>query len=508
MRPSARAALVILVLLAGLLPAGAPAQQAIAGADEGIGTPNMEFVANLQFPADDRPQGSYAATDMDFATYRVNTAGRVLPPGAQGGTDRTFAFVGTALNGLQVVDVTDPTAPARVGVYDCRVSQADVFVFTQGPRTLLAYTLDAVAQNSPEGSDCHEDNGVTDPNARGTFLVDVTDPYAPQSVSFLEMRKGTHQTTVHPSGQYVYNSAAVVVTNRPGSIEVYDIRTPEAPVLVNELELLTGLDSHDMTFSADGSRLYSAALTQSLVIDTSDPANPAIIGRIVDPAVNIHHDAHRVTVDGALGERDYLLIGDELAGAAGNGFCPGGGVHVYDITGPLEAAPAKVGAFFSPDVRPAGLGVGETGEDLTCTAHVLQVHPEHQLITMAWYNGGVRVLDYSGLGELGGVGPQVGVGGQSITPGITEIAHHRFPDSSLWSAKVDEIAADGSFFVFGGDITRALDVWRFDPAAPGPDDGGRFLDPDQALAEALARPQTGLDAQYRTQCLLLGAQGA
>lgn len=58
----------------------------------------------------------------------------MLPPGAWGGTERVFAFVGTALNGLQIVDVTDPTAPERVGVYDCRVSQADVFVFEQGPR--------------------------------------------------------------------------------------------------------------------------------------------------------------------------------------------------------------------------------------------------------------------------------------------------------------------------------------------------------------------------------------
>jgi hypothetical protein len=503
------AAIAVASLLLGLLPTAATADDQVAGPDEGIGSDNMDFVANLQFPTDDRPDnGSFAATDMDFASYRMNSAGKLLPPNARGGSERDFAFVGTALNGLQVVDITDPENPERVAVYDCRVSQADVFTFEQGDRTLVAYSLDAVSQNSPEGSDCHEDNGITDSGERGTFIVDVTDPYNPESVSFLPMRKGSHQVTVHPSGEFVYNSAAVVVTTRPGSIEVYDIRTPEEPELVDEIELLTGLDSHDLTFNEDGTRLYSAAITHSFVIDTSDPTDNQIVGRIFDPAINIHHDAHKVTVDGALGERDYMLIGDELAGAAASGYCPGGGVHVYDITGPLEAAPVKVGAFFMPEVRPAGFG-GDTGEDLTCTAHVLRIHPDEELITMAWYNGGVRVLDYSGLGDLGGAGLQVGVGGESLTPGIQEVGHYRFPDSSLWSAKVHEIADDGSMYIFGGDINRAFDVYHFDADADGSAERGQFVDPDTATAKALTESSVAAPGNdYATACLLIGAEGA
>ena len=458
---------------------GAP----IAPAEDGEGSDNMEFITNLEFPVEVEG-GSFRATDLDFHTYRVNAQGKVLPPGARGGEEREFAFVGTALNGLQVVDITDREDPELVARYDCRISQSDVYVFEQGDRVLAAYSLDAVSQNQPEDSDCHVDNGVTDPDERGTFLIDVTDPSAPESVSFLPMRKGTHQVTVHPSGDYVYNSAAVVVTTRPGSIEVYDITDPGDPEIVDEIELTTGLDSHDLTFNEDGTRLYSAALTHSFVIDTSDPTDNEIVSRIFDPAINIHHDAHAVTVDTPYGERDFMFIGDELAGAIGTGTCPGGGVHVYDITGELEQAPVKVGAFFIPEVRSSG------GLE-TCTAHVLDIQEDEQLISIAWYNAGVRVLDFSGLADLGPAGLSLGLSpflGGSLTPGIQEVGHFRFPDSNLWSAKVPEVEEDGSFYIYGGDIDRSLDVFRYLADADAQEDGGRWVTPSVALSLA---PITG-----------------
>ncbi len=463
----------------------------IAEADEGEHSENMELIANLQFP-EEVGGGFYRATDLDFHTYRVSggESPKVLPPSARGGKERDFAFVGTALNGLHVVDITDRENPRHVTHYDCRISQSDVFVFEQADRVLAAYSLDTVAQNQPEGSACHEELGVTDSSERGTFLIDITDPYDPHAVSFLPMAKGTHQVTVHPSGEYVYNSAAVVVTTEPGYIEVYDIgdqATPEEPELVDEIELHTGLDSHDGTFNEDGTRFYSAALTHSFVIDTSDPRDNEIVGRIYDPAINIHHDAHAVTVDTVYGEREFMLIGDELAGAIGTGVCPGGGVHVYDITGDLEQAPAKVGAFFIPEVRVEPDPDASPLDQPTCTAHVLDIQEDEQLISIAWYNAGVRVLDYSGLAELGPQGVSFGIApflGGSLTPGIVEVGHYRLPDSNLWSAKVPEVEDDGSFYIYGGDITRTLDVFRFDATAPRQPDGGSWLNESEALAQA------------------------
>ena len=42
--------------------------------------------------------------------------------------------------------------------------------------------------------------------------------------------------------------------------------------------------------------------------------------------------------------------------------------------------------------------------DGTCTAHVFDIHEDEQVMTIAYYNGGVRVVDLSGLAgvALGG----------------------------------------------------------------------------------------------------------
>lgn len=86
------------------------------------------------------------------------------------------------------------------------------------------------------------------------------------------------------------------------------------------------------------------------------------------------------------------------------------------------------------------------------------MYPEHGLMTIAWYARGVRVVDISGL-----VGVSVGIPG---APGMTEVGHLYFDDSDTWSAKALRIEDDGSFWFFGNDINRGLDVYRFQ-AAPG-----------------------------------------
>jgi hypothetical protein len=509
------------LLLVGLLPGAAPAGEAVL--EPVSQTDNLEHVAQVEYPQ--FRSGSYRATDSDFLEFTAPEGwtppawgtletGLVDPRGegylapAEGET-RTFNLMGTRNNGLLITDITDPEQATVVSRWDCGINQADVFVFQQEAedgdvRQYAAFTLDATA-TVVAASECAttlSERGRPVSGRKGTFIADVTDPYRPQTVSFLPMAKGTHQVTVHPSGDYVYNSAAVLGStdvSRIGSIEVYDVSTPAEPRLVTELMLQTGLDSHDMTFSPEGDRLFVAALTHSLVIDTSDPADPQILTRIIDPSINIHHDAHRVSVGTPLGDRDYLLIGDELAGASGTGVCPGGGIHVFDITGPLELAPVKVGAFFIPDVR---LTPADVGGVQTCTAHVIQPLPGTTLLVVAWYNGGVRILDYAGLAGLGPVGVSVGVQGATVTPGIQEVAHSRFANSSLWSAKVHQISEDGSFYIFGGDMTRHLDIWKFTPEAAGSSGAGLWLTPRAAARRALDLGGPGLTGGYRPLCLL------
>ncbi len=154
-----------------------------------------------------------------------------------------------------------------------------------------------------------------------------------------------------------------------------------------------GTESHDITFNADGNRAYSAALSQTVIIDTTDPtATRRSISSFVDPTINVEHQADPITIDDPiLGERDFLIIEDEVVGASATAQCPNGGVHVYDITGDLERNPVKVGYWNIGARRP------DHSVNGSCTAHVFELHEEEQLMTIAFYNGGVRVVDLSGL---------------------------------------------------------------------------------------------------------------
>ena len=131
------------------------------------------------------------------------------------------------------------------------------------------------------------------------------------------------------------------------------------------------------------------------MLDTTDPRSPELISQIVDPTINVVHqsDPFRLTrPDGT--NRELLVITDERAGAAASVECPGGGLHVYDITGAKEQSPEKIGTWFIPTTQPQ--------DGATCTSHVLRIYPRQKMMTIAWYSQGVRVLDISGLATFEG----------------------------------------------------------------------------------------------------------
>ncbi len=187
------------------------------------------------------------------------------------------------------------------------------------------------------------------------------------------------------------------------------------------------------------------------MLDTSDPRHPELISKIVDPTINVVHqsDPFRVrTPAGTL--RELLVITDERAGAAASVECPGGGLHVYDVTGAKEKSPEKIGAWFIPTTQPQ--------DGATCTSHVLRIYPRQQMMTISWYSQGVRVLDISGLATYEG-SPTDTAFGDGI--GMKEVGHFVFPDSDSWSFKTNRIKRDGSFFGYSNDLVRGFDVFKF-----------------------------------------------
>ncbi len=377
---------------------------------------------------------------------------------------------------MHIVDVSKPASAKVVGVYDCGITQGDVQIFRQKDergKVFATYTSDTFGDGT---SKCYQDAAalgfdVLKPNGsgkNGTFIVDVTKPSSPKTVSFVEVTQGSHNMTVHPSGNWLYNSNSDLITSIEPAIEYFDISNPRVPFKAGELDLPPrpglGTESHDISFSDDGTRAYSAALSQGVIIDTTDPGAPVLLTSFLDPAINVWHQIEDVTV----GDRQFLIAEDEFAGAAGGPVCPSGGVHVYDITGDKASNPEKVGYWNIDDVG------AEADPLATCTAHVFQLHEDAQVMTIAYYTGGVRVVDFSDLASIS-------LGENNPAGGMKQIGYYQLEDADSWSAKTTPITRGKPFYLYGNDMARGLDIYKFDWEAEESASKGQWLTPAEAL---------------------------
>ena len=511
-----------IVLLAAALAASvafapvASSGSAVA-ADPGTGSDNFTLVENL--PHSDGGRGS----DIEFATFTyedvdaATAAGFTVDPAADAlpdepGIQKDIALAGTTGQRLYLYDVTDPANVYETAAYECPANQGDTQVFTRTEddgtvRTFTTYTVEDGGSALAATVACGQDAGLVMGQGTegglytGTFIIEITDPFAPRAVSFIDVVEGSHNGTVHPSGNYFYNSNSSLITEPvlgeglPG-IEYYDISDIENPERLGKLmlppvPLSLGTESHDITFDASGDRAYSAALSQGVIIDTTDPANPTILTSFVDPTIQVWHQSDPIDVDG----RRFLVVEDEVAGATGTGQCPNGGVHVYEVTPgtEFETVPVKVG-YWNIDEARVMAADGSASATYSCTAHVFRLHPEANVMTISYYNGGVRVVDLRGLVgvNLGANAPDaaVTVNGYGQDP-LTQIGFRRFADSNSWAAKSPRITVDEDgnledFTVFsnGG---RGLDVLAFDAddaeAAADAAASSRWLTPREAALQ-------------------------
>ncbi|HVE94741.1 MAG TPA: hypothetical protein VNB24_07445 [Acidimicrobiales bacterium] len=474
--PIAAAALLV------ALPATPPAE-----ATNGVHSANMTHVANVPYRF---------GSDLELTTLTADVG--------NGPEARDFVVAGSEGGGMRLIDVTDPTQPVVAQTFTCAAVQGDIQIFTRDGRTYAGYGIDNSGANL--GTKCFQDGLALPAQASrageapyGTFIIDITNPYVTSGpdrvrvVGWARLASGSHNTTVDPSGRWIYSSnqdlfPRLGVSSPRFQMEIFDLADLTNPTIATIVPLDTGVGTHDVTFSADGNRAYVAAITHTVIFDTTNKANPTQLGVILDPSVSIHHQADPVD----LGGRRFVVVSDELAGVlVGSRVCGGGGLHVYDVTGPLELAPVKVGYYGIPRVEPGG--------DTRCSSHVFRVYPEQNLMTIGWYGAGTRVLDVSGLvGVSAGVSPAVG----SVGAGIREVGSFFFPSGSTqsetWAAKVHHFDADGSAYIFANDYDRGLDVFRFDASAPPAPAVGTWLTGSTARA-AKAQPLVGTTA-YRPSC--------
>ena len=458
------------------VPASAVAQEEPPGDH----SPNMTYVKNIPYEARNGDVPNFG-TDQEFTKI--------------GG--KQYGLFGSYRNGMHIVDVTKPASAKVVGIYDCGITQGDVQIFRQKDergKVFATYTSDTYGDGT---STCYLDaerlgfdaiNDETAAGKNGTFIVDVTKPSSPQDRLVRPGRAGLAQHDRAPERQLALQlelgpdhlvRARDRVLRHLGPARSASRRASWRC----RRGRASGRSRTTSRSPTTATRAYSAALSQGVIIDTTDPGAPEIITSFLDPAINVWHQMEDVTV----GDRQFLIAEDEFAGAAGGPVCPSGGVHVYDITGDKVANPEKVGYWNIDDVG------AEADPLATCTAHVFQLHEDAQVMTIAYYTGGVRVVDFSDLASIS-------LGENNPAGGMKQIGYYQLEDADSWSAKTTAIERGEPFYVYGNDMARGLDIYQFDWEAEESASKGQWLTPAEALQRTLAAPQ--VDASYRLNCLL------
>ena len=444
-----------------------------------------------------------AANGLDLLAHQNKPAGFFDPanPGSFGFVNSDLSFQGNVaavgnFNGFQLYNISNPAAPALISAVVCPGGQGEVSIYGNLLFMSVEETrgrIDCGTQGAP---------GAVNPDRfRGVRIFDISNTAAPVQVAAVQTCRGSHTHTILKSPHddanlYVYvNGTAGVRSNlelagckalAPGTplstpqfdqelsqwrIEVIRVplAAPQNAAVVNTPRLMgdpatgqintlqnanpaplhpsgipwgpspTSDSCHDITVFPALDIAAGACEGNGLLIDISDPANPRRIEEVSDPNWAYWHGA-TFSNDGT-----KVIFTDEWGGgtaarcrAADIANGPSWGADaIYEIVdGQLE--------FRSYYKMPAAQTTTEN-----CVSHLpsLVPVPGRDIITQAWYQGGVSVVDFT----------------DAANP--KEIAFYdRGPISAtalvlggLWSSYYYNGA------IYGSEIARGFDVWGLTP---------------------------------------------
>lgn len=327
-------------------------------------------------------------------------------------------YVSGTNSGFYVVDISDPPNATVVGQL-----RSDAISYNRDV-DLLHYANRTVAVVAQSGT--------------GMTFIDVTDPTDPSILTEGFLGGGldadgsngnVHNMAVVPGTHVVYNSRSV---DTPG-VDIVDASDPEDP---ERVDVFGDLTCHDVTFWMDGDRAYCPGVRETQIWDVSDPAQPEVISRIYNPAIQIHHAAVPA------GNGSLLIILDEFAGSSGAAYgClahqeaggrgnadPVGAAWIYDISNEMAPVPLS---WIAPDA-PTDNGPGMA----PCTAHFGTTVEDRDLAVVGWRTAGTYLLDFS----------------DPVNPTFLDSFDE---DVETWEARYH----DG--FAYTGDTARGVDVVGF-----------------------------------------------
>jgi uncharacterized protein (DUF305 family) len=407
-------------------------------------------------------------------------------PGLLSFANSDLAFAGSLVivgnyHGFNAYDVTDPAAPQLVVSVVCPGGQGDVsiyrhllFMSVEQTRGRLDCGLQGVAERA------------SDARFRGIRIFDISDIRMPRQVAAVQTCRGSHTHTIvnDPGGEgtlYIYGSGSSSV--RPSeelaecsdanpaadpdtarfSIDVIAVplAAPEQARVVSRPRIFAdtrtgaiaglwrggdhGSDTqrtsetnhcHDITAFPELGLAAGACSGNGILLDVSDPVDPARIDQVVDPRFAYWHSA-TFNNDGT-----KVIFTDEWGGGT-QPRCRASDPSNWGANAIFEIVNRRL-QFRSYFKMPA-----IQTEQENCVAHngSLVPVPGRDIMVQAWYQGGISVFDFTDASQ------PVEIAFFDRGP----IDADQLIMGGYWSAYWH----DG--FIYGTEISRGLDVLRLLP---------------------------------------------
>lgn len=396
-----------------------------------------------------------AASDEKAPPFSENVEHVTTVPGSTGGhvaIEGKRMYVGAYGFGMRIFDISDPTAPTVIGEW------MPGFEGTSD----LGLRADAVPDAAVFGKRHIATLGGTSRHSSTTRteFLDVTDPANPELLAEFE---GPEEGEAHNGDIVDERKLWMPSGGSPlGGLRIFDMRPllakePQAPKLLfagdpvalweaspyrkgrpvgnpytHTHDITVYLDhkvringktkKRDIALLAEGGSYLGSGNTGSIVIvDISDPRQPAVLNRWMNDeghAIRYYHEAQFLD-----GDNSVMIVTDE---DLHNG-CNAGGVALVRVSPDLTTA-KKLSEWFIGAGTPAPV----------CSAHVFSTKGNYMY--MGSYNAGLQVIDLSNPAEPSKAG-------YYIEPGMNS-----------WGAQWHRGV------VYVGDFgARGLDVFKFTP---------------------------------------------
>ena len=314
----------------------------------------------------------------------------------------------TIPRGLMLWDVTTPTRPVTLGIYNTGCCTRGVHEFEIGHRADLGRTFAYVSVPFSELADPSSPNGMRDRLGRGDArIIDITDPRNPFEVSTFGIKK-----------DLAIDPATIGQGCDPDAF------------------------GHGMTPSADGKLVVVSYWDAGFIaLDTTNPAAPVFLSRTIYKPWE-DGDAHSASYDDT---RKLLFSADE-------DFCKGGPaeqgwgyMRIWDYSAPT--APIEIAQFKTAN----SLGSSDPGAGDYVIHNPLVIGTD---VYISWYTDGVRVVDARNPRAPREVAYFVPPAGQNpVKPAQRGVLTNT---AQIWGVVVDEITG----LVYASDMNSGLWILR------------------------------------------------